>query len=274
MALKVTESFFTNQQKTIPQTRQLVIQNEKFIGIIDSSSPKVQARYNNGMTAEVMQEILYDVIARAADFSDPINLMRKMNARIIGYYNQRGIFSEVLSHPEMRMSANVLLINQEAEELWIYGQGQYAVDGQLHRIKSPLSQMIVSLRKQIAKNYHLQGADKATWFDRLNEDMQPFIVSASQFQNSIENQSPLAFGVVDGFEIPQRFIQRIDLKRVQQVVIASDCDLEAIANAPEPKGVKLLALNQKAAPVHVSDSQARTAINHLVSHCYVKCDRE
>lgn len=273
MEWKVTESFFANQQQIMPPVRQLIVQNKNFIGIIDASSPKAQGRHNNGITAEVMQEILYDVIARATHVSEPIDLMRKMNARIIGYYNQRGIFSEVLSQPELRMCANLLLINQETEELWIYGQGQYAIDGQLYRIKSPISQMIISLRRQIAKNYHLQGVDKATWLSRINADMLPFHVSASQFQNNLENQSPLAFGVVDGFEIPPQFIHRIDLKGVRQVAIASEYD-EDISNMPERAGAKLLKLHKKAASAQGTRSQTSTAITHLVSHCYVKCERQ
>lgn len=273
MNFNVVESFMADQRNNPTEARGVTIETGNLIGVMTASGPQLRCRKNSDFSAEVMQELLYDIIARSSQINDPLDLMKQMNARLIKYYNQRDAFGDVLTYPEMRMSANLLLINRRREELWIFGQGQYLLDGKLSQIKAPLAQILISLREQISANYSLAASDGGADIDRVKQDMKPFLVSACRFQNHSQPDSRLAFGVVDGFAIPAQFIKTIKLSDVQQIILASDGypNIEESLAATEYSLAKHLG-QQKTAPSAVAI--ARQTRPELKVRCYLKCERE
>lgn len=262
MVFKILESFEANH----PLTKSIIVDTEDFIGIIDATGPKSHHRLTQHLTSEVLQEILFDTIASSNDIDKPEDLLKKINLRIIHYYNQHDIFSEILLHPELRMTANLILVNRKLQQLWIFGQGQFIAEDELFQIKYPVTQMVLSLRQQIYQNYKSESAEDNR---KIEADMSPFLISISQFQNKPESYSNLSFGVIDGFDMPGEFIHIIGLKQINELVLATK-GYPKIWNTLAETEEQLI--SSLAATNHHFKNEIKVRPD-LASRCYIRSER-
>ena len=122
------------------------------------------------------------------------------------------------SHPEERLCASAIVYSNRRREIWLVGDCQCLVGGELCENPKPYEQRLAEMRAQKMKELLAQGKTP----DDILADDQARAAIIPEMLREMQNQNK-TYAVIDGFPIPETRVPVIVLDfRPWEIVLASD----------------------------------------------------
>jgi glycerophosphoryl diester phosphodiesterase len=195
----------------------IVVTND-FIAVIDGSTSKSQYRHSlfnsNGRYAMLL---ISRYIRKMPKESTCSQFMKGVTAYIRKHY-KKSMLPRLTERPEDRLTASVVVFSRLQRELWMIGDCQCLIDGELFENPKPEEAVYAAKRAEKAKELLAAGTtvDELLAHDAARDFILADIVDSTKRQN-------ITFSVIDGFPIPQKLVPVITLDfQPHEIVLASD----------------------------------------------------
>ena len=122
------------------------------------------------------------------------------------------------THPEERLCASAIVYSNRRREIWLVGDCQCLVGGELCENPKPYEQKLAEMRAQKVRELLAEGKtpDEILTDDQARATIIPVMLQEMQNQNK-------TYAVIDGFPIPETRVPVIALDfRPWEIVLASD----------------------------------------------------
>ena len=132
--------------------------------------------------------------------------------------NRQAALDRLLSHPEERLTASAIIYSRLRREIWMIGDCQCLIGGELCENPKPYEQALAEQRAVKVQELLAQGktADEILNNDEARASVIPRMLQEMQNQNR-------TYSVIDGFNIPEHHVPVIALDfRSWEIVLASD----------------------------------------------------
>ena len=132
--------------------------------------------------------------------------------------SRQATLDRLLSHPEERLTASAVIYSRLRREIWMIGDCQCLIGGELCENPKPYEQALAEQRAVKVEELLAQGKTP-------NEILSNDVARASvipRMLREMQNQNR-TYSVIDGFNIPERLVPVIALDfRSWEIVLASD----------------------------------------------------
>lgn len=143
---------------------------------------------------------------------------RGVTAYIRKHY-RRSQLERLALHPEDRMCASAVIFSRVNREVWMIGDCQCLVGGELYENPKPYENILAEERAAIIATHYsplTTYPSPLTIHDTARDQIIPHMKEAMKGQN-------VNYAVIDGFPIPQQHVRVITLDfRPWEIVLASD----------------------------------------------------
>ena len=199
-----------------------IVVTDNFIAVIDGSTSKSELRHSffrsNGR--QCMQLVSRYLRHAPKDISCTA-FCCGVTAYIRKHY-RRSQLERLSLHPEDRMCASAVIFSRLNREIWMIGDCQCLIGGELYENPKPYENVLAEerasiIRELIDKNLTQNTQDsELTIHDTARDQIIPHMKEAMKGQN-------IKYAVIDGFPIPQQHVRVISLDfRPWEIVLASD----------------------------------------------------
>ena len=191
-----------------------MVVTDDFIAVIDGSTSKTPKHLNpdmkNGRYAMMLiSEYIREELKADASVDD---FCQGMTAYIYNkVYEKLGVEERLKEHPEERLTASAILYSRTRNEVWMVGDCQAIIAGNLYENGKPYEQEIARKRVELIE----QGLSPA----EARKQIEPLLIKAKL---SGQNQT---YTVIDGFPIYREGVKVVSVSdscSVQDTVPASD----------------------------------------------------
>ena len=178
-----------------------MVVTDDFIAVIDGSTSKTPKHLNpdmkNGRYAMMLiSEYIREELKADATVDD---FCQGVTAYIYNkVYEKLGVEERLKEHPEERLTASAILYSRTRNEVWMVGDCQAIIDGNLYENGKPYEQEIARKRVELIE----QGLSPA----EARKQIEPLLIEAML---SGQNQN---YTVIDGFPIYQEGVKVVALK--------------------------------------------------------------
>lgn len=196
-----------------------IVATNDFIAVIDGSTSKSPTRISwwrsNG---RYCMELISKYVRHMAKETTVDAFCKGVTACVAKHY-KRSQMERLTEHPEERMAASCVVYSRLQRQIWMVGDCQCLIGGQLYDNPKPYERPIAEERAETARR--LIGSGEATveslrLNDMAREAILPRLIAAMREQNK-------SYAVVDGFHIPMSKVRVVTLDfRPWQIVLASD----------------------------------------------------
>lgn len=189
-----------------------------FIAVIDGSTSKASRRYSllmsNGRYAmKIISRFIRKMPADISCHQFCLGVTRAIHK----HYAKKHI-PELVVHPEERMTASVVVFSRLRREIWMIGDCQCLLNGELLENPKPYEQTLAEMRA--TKVGELLSAGRTQDEILANDEARAAIIP--RMLQEMKNQN-ITYAVVDGFPIPEQLVPVITLDfRPWEVIFASD----------------------------------------------------
>jgi glycerophosphoryl diester phosphodiesterase len=202
----------------------LVVTND-FIAVIDGSTSKTTRRHHLLMSnGECAMRTIASYLRRMAPNNSCHQFCLGVTRTIHTVYtpiwklNKAAIIERLKEHPEERLTASAVIFSRRRREIWLVGDCQCLIDGQLFENPKPYEQALAELRAKKVQELLAQGM---TAEDILTNDIARQSVIPQMLQE-MQNQNK-TYAVIDGFRIAEHRVPVISLDfQPHEIVLASD----------------------------------------------------
>lgn len=189
-----------------------------FIAVIDGSTSKSKYRHSlwrtNGRQA---MKIVARYISRMPKETTLEQFLTGVTAAIRSHYSRR-MMAQLQEHPEDRLTCSVVVYSRLCRELWMVGDCQCQVGGELYDNPKPYEAELAAMRAAEARRLLAAGT---TQEELLSEDKARAVIIPRMLE-TMRGQN-VAYSVVDGFHIPRQHVRTVTLDfRPWEIVMASD----------------------------------------------------
>lgn len=216
--MKIIESIIIGKQSQETCEDGLVITDD-FIAVIDGSTSKTpkhlspdmkNGRYAMTLISQyIQQELKAD--ASIDDFCQGIT--EYIRSRV---YEPMGITEQIWLHPEERLTASAIVYSDKRKEVWMVGDCQAIIDGELYDNSKPYEHDIAQKRASLI----CQGLSPA----EARKSIEPMLVKAMK-----EGQN-MSYAVIDGFPIYRKGVKVVSIpttpslpdSNTVEIILASD----------------------------------------------------
>ncbi len=190
------------------------------MAVIDGSTSKSprQARpdMRNGKLAMLLTT---EAVRSAAPNASCADFCHHLTAAISNAYRQYGLDSDIIkNNPEYRFTASVAVYSKAKEEIWMIGDCQCMIDGQLYENPKPAEEVNARKRAMIIDHLLKEGSETVESLrqhDKGRDAIIQAIIDSCTGQN-------VSFSVVDGTEIAMQHVRVISAHGTGEIVLASD----------------------------------------------------
>lgn len=252
--MQIIEQFL--QGKDGPRScEDIIYTSEDFIAVIDGESAKSSICFDGQrpgkLAAQMIQQVLADLHPRAS-YSQ---FIQEVNLSIRDYYAAKAIDPKLKA---VGLQAVAVIYSRNRQEIWLIGDCQALVDGQLYQKAHPADQVLAHMRRLIAyTEMRIDQKKPAIYFDQEDSarlQILPWLVRASEFAN--QSDSPYGYAILNGDPIPADLIQIIPVGRKDsvEIVLASNGypELAPSLEASENKLQELLAADPHLIDQHIA----------------------
>lgn len=202
----------------------LVITND-FIAVIDGSTSKTTRRFHRSKSnGQYAMEIIARFISKMPADVSCHKFCLGATAAIRSHYtpfwkrNKEEILQRLAEHPEERMTASAIVFSRLRREIWLVGDCQCLVGGELYENPKPYEQTLAEHR---AEHVHQLLASGKTPDEILADDTARAAIIPEMLQE-MKHQN-VTYAVIDGFPIPEAKVPIITLDfQPWEIVLASD----------------------------------------------------
>ena len=222
--MKIIESSIIGKKSPEACEDGMVITDD-FIAVIDGSTSKTPKHLNpdmkNGRYAMMLiSEYIREELKADASVDD---FCQGVTAYIYNkVYEKLGVEERLKEHPEERLTASAILYSRTRNEVWMVGDCQAIIDGQLYENGKPYEEKIARKRVELIE----QGLSPA----EARKQIEPLLIKAML---SGQNQT---YTVIDGFPVYREGVKVVSLSdssSVQDSVSSSDsCSVQDPVSCP------------------------------------------
>lgn len=189
-----------------------------FIAVIDGSTSKSKYRHSlwrtNGRQA---MKIVARYISRMPKETTQEQFLTGVTAAMRSHYSRR-MMAQLQEHPEDRLTCSVVVYSRLCRELWMVGDCQCLVGGELYDNPKAYEAELAAMRAAEARRLLAAGT---TQEELLSEDRARAVIIPRMLE-TMRGQN-VAYSVVDGFHIPRQHVRTVTLDfRPWEIVMASD----------------------------------------------------
>lgn len=195
-----------------------VVVTPDFIAVIDGSTSKTDRRYSlfssNGRYAMTRIE---RVIRKLPKDASLLQFCRLATKAIRSKYRKSDL-PRLADHPEERLAASAIVYSRLRREIWMIGDCQCLVNGELYENPKPYESILAEHRATEARRLMAAGvtASQLQTDDQSRRTIIPEMLQAMKQQNQ-------SYAVIDGFNIPIDKVRVITLTFDPfELVLASD----------------------------------------------------
>ncbi len=192
-----------------------IVVTPDFIAVIDGSTSKSTRRYSffrsNG---EQAMRLVARFIKSMPKTMTCHQFCTGVTAYIRKHYKKSQL-TALAEHPEDRLTASVVVFSRLSREIWMVGDCQCLVNGELFDNPKPYEQELAERRADIIRQSP-QPWDHFLEHDTAREAIIPRMIETMQHQNK-------GYSVLDGFPVDEQHVRIITLDfRPWEIVLASD----------------------------------------------------
>lgn len=218
------------EQSIVPKNPQKksedgIVVTPDFVAVIDGSTSKTTRRYHplrsNGECAmRAISSYIRRMSPRNSYRQFCIGATHVLQNIYAPFWKPRKaeILAHLKEHPEERMAASVIIFSRLRREIWMVGDCQCLINGELYENPKPYEEELAQLRADEVNRLLSQGTtvEQLRHEDTARSTIIPRMLQAMQGQNR-------DYSVVDGFPIPLAHVLCIPLSlQPFELVLASD----------------------------------------------------
>lgn len=148
----------------------------------------------------------------------------KATEAIRDIYLERDAVNRMMSFPEERLTASVIIYSASKREVWMIGDCQALIGGVHYDNPKPADILAAKIRSAFIKKKIAEKVPFSYFLDRDEgrEQIVPLIIDCCKFQNDDANDR-LGFSVIDGFKVAASHVRIIKVSESEkEVILASD----------------------------------------------------
>lgn len=216
--MKVIEKFIQGKNQDENFCEDGIFISANFLAVIDGATAKSDCKYDGKNPGRIAMEVIKKSLASLSADVNAYEAMKYISKDISEICVKYGI-SNNLNRP----TASVVIYSHYRQEIWMVGDCQVLADGKLIKNDKQIDALLAEARSCYLSSEILNGVsiEDLMTKDTGQEFIFPMLKRQWIFQNSKED-SEYAYGVIDGFEILDKFIKIINVYNVKQCVFASD----------------------------------------------------
>lgn len=222
--MKIIEQSLT-PKSPVRKSEDGIVVTSDFIAVIDGSTSKTSRRHHpcmsNGRYAmQTVARYIRKMPANTSCHQFCIGVTAAIRKHYIPFWrcHKTDVITRLLQHPEERMTASAAVYSRLRREIWLVGDCQCLMGGELYENPKPYEQQLAEMRAQKVRELLAAGqtAEEILTHDVARESVIPQMLQEMQHQNQ-------TYAVIDGFPIPETKVIVITLDfRPWEVVLASD----------------------------------------------------
>ena len=191
------------------------------MAVIDGSTSKSTLRHSlfrsNG---RYCMQLVSKYLRRAPKTISCAEFCRGVTAYVRKHYrhSQLPLLAE---RPEERMCASAVIFSRVSREVWMIGDCQCLINGELYENPKPYEQTLAEeraaiIRRELSGEFSEKWKEESGEFAYAREQIIPHMLETMKRQN-------IDYSVIDGFPIPMQHVRIITLDfRPWEIVLASD----------------------------------------------------
>lgn len=229
-----------------------LVVTDDFIAVIDGSTSKSTLRHSlfrsNG---RYCMQLVAKYVRHAPKGIGCAAFCRGVTTYVRRHY-RRSYFPLLSQHPEERMCASAVIFSRLNREIWMIGDCQCLVGGQLYENPKPYEQILAEERADIIR--HMTSTKGLQEHDTARDQIIPHMKEWMKRQNT-------DYSVIDGFPIPMQHVRIITLDfQPWEIVLASDGYPWLCSTLVESE--ERLAWQHANDPLNIGDFKATKAFMH------------
>lgn len=195
-----------------------IVVTKDFIAVIDGSTSKSKYRHSllrsNGRYA---MQLISRYIRHMPKETTCDQFLRGVTAYVRRHY-RKSMMSQLAEHPEDRLTASVVVYSRLQREVWMVGDCQCLIGGELYDNPKPAEAELAVMRAEEVKR---QMGEGKTQDDLLRDDTARPVIIPRMLETM--RQQNINYSVIDGFPVDRKHIRIITLDfRSWEIVLASD----------------------------------------------------
>ena len=195
-----------------------IIVSPDFVAVIDGSTSKSQYRHSlfrsNGRQAMLL---VSRYIRRMPKDTTCEQFLRGVTAYVRRHY-RKSMLPRLAEHPEDRLTASVVVYSRLQREVWMVGDCQCMIGGELYENPKPAEAELASMRADEVRRQMAAGKSQE---QLLRDDTARPVIIPRMIETM--RQQNVAYSVVDGFPIPRQHVVQLTLDfRPWEIVMATD----------------------------------------------------
>ena len=202
-----------------------LVATSDFIAVIDGSTSKTSRRHHLLMSnGECAMRTIASYIRRMSPRNSCHRFCMGASRAVQKVYtpiwkpDKRAILERLGEHPEERLTASVAVYSRLRREIWLVGDCQCLVDGQLFENPKPYEQKLAKMRAEKVRKMLAKGmtAEEILYEDKARESIIPRMLEEMKNQN-------VTYAVIDGYRVAERQVVVIPLDfQPHEIVLATD----------------------------------------------------
>lgn len=223
--MKLLEKELIGKRKVHSLCEDGVFFNGHFAAVIDGCSSHKPPLHEGKSSGVIAKDLILEALATLAPESTMEEAFSACNTALACWYQGHGLLEAMRNDPSGRCSAYIAMVSKARREVWILGDCQALVDGQVYTSHKPIDILMENLRALYIE-VELQGGSSE---EALAQDFEPIRKRLSSqmavqpiFQNSTRRTS-FSYFTLDGFFTNFAAVQVVKLGDADtQVVLGSD----------------------------------------------------
>ena len=193
-----------------------------FAAVIDGVTQKTGFRPDGKTPGRIAMELVSEAIRLLPHDADAYTAIDAITAHIARFCEQHGWWENIRLHPEHRLTASAAIFSRFRQEIWLVGDCQCLIDGQIHCCKKTADRILADTRALILELELLDGKtmDELRQHDTGREFILPALRRQTMLQNRLD--SPQAYAVFDGTPVLRDRIAILPTGMATHIVLASD----------------------------------------------------
>ena len=193
-----------------------IVVTENHVAVIDGSTSKGAQLYEGEKNGRVAMKVASFLIECLDEECDVDFCMEILTQGIRAMYSKDSL-AQVTAHKEDRLTFSTAIYSRLRQEVWMIGDCQVMVNGELYLNEKPTEQPMAEERSRIIKEHIAEGM---TTEEILQEDPGRKAIMPMLLDSMAQQQ--VSYAVVDGFPIPRKKVRVINVPDGAEVVLATD----------------------------------------------------
>lgn len=196
---------------------------DDYIAVIDGMTSKTARLYGGRTTGRYASEVIASAVSLLPPGISFRQAVERLTEEIRRAYLREGCLPDAEEKRENRFAAGFIGYSRARREIWSLGDCQCMVNGKIFSFEKKADETASAARALYLEAELQQGKTVAELMrrDASREVILPLLKAALAFENAVQD-SGFAFGVLDGFPVPEKYLEVVPVQIGDEVVLASD----------------------------------------------------